>query len=423
MYKNNIDEMMSANLKQESGISRDTSLNSIRSEDVKSTVGSEPQSPVESNNSTTSLIKINQDIKSLGLNTNAQYRRLCDKLGMDLSSVGELTVHLKHCDRLPESLFSISVPQFPSQVTSPTSQSSTQQPSSQSTQTNPDPGCYIYLTMSIDPVSMKDLMDRQICKDSWPTIEFEVTRINPTQLIGFVLNQLIFVNKTEVVIQKILPNSLVSILKKIRPFDVIYSVNNVRISSIKQFNKIIQKTAINIPIKFVVQRPCVVLESTKIASTLQKRQSIQEPSQALPEAVSSNPPNKELSPQNSVANPTPNNSSSLVSNTRLRFEKLEQKIKNSFACAPLAITNSIEPPFEYNTAIPRIPSSGSIPNLAVNPQSTQVNSLPGSPTLGQNQPPAPSILASASTLVDFFCSVAESELVNYLLNFISINLY
>ena len=397
MYKKNIDELnATSNGKQNDfPMARNASLASLRSEDIKlgSINGVGNGSEVTSNDPNPINTSSLQDPRTLSTNTNAHYRRLCDKLNLDLTSVGELKISLKHCDRLPESLFTLNLP--------PTA--------TQSPQSLPTNDSFVYITASLDPLSMSDLMERQICKETWPLIEFEITRTNPNQLIGFILTQIILINKTEVVIQKILPNSLIESVKKVRPFDIIHSVNNVRIGSIKQFNKVMQKVGVNSPLKFVVQRPCVVLDNGKVLAAMQKR-----PSQnaldtnGLTDA--SNPVSKEGSPQqgsNTVNNN--NNTSSLVSNTRLRLEKLEQKIKSSFTSSAPSQPNDSQ---TGEMGLQRIPSSSSFTNI--NSQNTPSNSpsLAASSQNAQNPTPSLSILASANTLVDFFCSVAESSPVN-----------
>lgn len=60
------------------------------------------------------LAEINsvKKIKSSSIVNNLQYRKLCEKLGCDLTSVGQLTVTFKFCDRLPEALYSLNLPQI-----------------------------------------------------------------------------------------------------------------------------------------------------------------------------------------------------------------------------------------------------------------------------------------------------------------------
>jgi hypothetical protein len=50
-------------------------------------------------------------------------------------------------------------------------------------------------------------------------------------------------------------------------FDIVYSLNQVRISSLKQLSKLVQKSGTT-PLKFVVQRPCIVLNHPIMTSNI-----------------------------------------------------------------------------------------------------------------------------------------------------------
>lgn len=65
-----------------------------------------------------------------------RYRQLCEKIGMDLTTVGRLSVSLKICDRFPEALYSLNVA-VPIMGTTATQQTSSQVPSAQSIPVNP----------------------------------------------------------------------------------------------------------------------------------------------------------------------------------------------------------------------------------------------------------------------------------------------
>lgn len=67
-------------------------------------------------------------------NKSFRYRKLCEKMGMDLTTVGRLTVSLKMCDRLPEALYSINIltPGFVQQAS--TQQQQQQQANNQNNQ-------------------------------------------------------------------------------------------------------------------------------------------------------------------------------------------------------------------------------------------------------------------------------------------------
>lgn len=46
-------------------------------------------------------------------NKSFRYQKLCEKIGMDLTTRGRLTVNLKTCDRLPEALYSVNLQTTP----------------------------------------------------------------------------------------------------------------------------------------------------------------------------------------------------------------------------------------------------------------------------------------------------------------------
>lgn len=207
--------------------------------------------------------------------TSIQYRKLCDKLGYDLTSVGQLVVSLKLCDRLPESLYSLNMQTaLQSQTANPQSAfpNTAQLPKSNSNQmlAQLEDKCSIFITLSVDSLSMKSLMEKQICKEHWPLIELELTRENINQSLGLSYVEIFFINKTEIAVQKVFPNSLASSVD-FKPYDIIFSLNQVRITSIKQLNKSIQKAGINAKLKFVVQRPCIIMSNKIKTSALYRK--------------------------------------------------------------------------------------------------------------------------------------------------------
>jgi hypothetical protein len=191
-----------------------------------------------------------------------EYEKFSRLIGNDLTSIGQLNVSLKTCDRLPEALYTLNYQaQNPKLQTldAPALQksaSSTQLPS----QASPSEQCFIYITTSIDQHSMRQLMDKRIIRENWPFIEFEIQKTSVNQSIGINFMEVFFNNKNEICIQKILPDSLASKVRGIKPFDILYSINQVPCSSIKTLNKLMTKFGLQ-PLKFVVQRPSVL--STK----------------------------------------------------------------------------------------------------------------------------------------------------------------
>lgn len=187
-----------------------------------------------------------------------EYTALCEKLGVDLSSVGILQINLKSCDRLPEALYSLNQNQNPKpdtqliQKTASTLHLNLLGSSPSEKEQN-----FVYLTTSIDSHSMEQLMDKRTSRENWPFIEFEIQKTNANQMIGIIFMEVFFINKTEICIQKINEDSLAGKIKTIKKFDILYSINQVRCTSVKTLNKLIQKSGFQ-PIKFVVQRPIIV---------------------------------------------------------------------------------------------------------------------------------------------------------------------
>ncbi len=341
-----------------------------------------------------------------------QYRKLCEKLGFDLTSVGQLIVNLKVCDRLPEALCSFNMPQYQPQNQQQTNLSQSTLPSSSSSYslnspTNQD-SCFIYLTASLDQISMKSLMSKQICKEHWPLIEFELTKPNSLSL-GLLLTEFFLINRNEVVISKIVPDTpAASLTDIIKMFDIIYSFNQIRVTSIKQLNKLIQKTPPNTILKFVVQRPCILMENKVNSSSnvSNNKKLLNQVSEQSKMSVSSPVPVNLPASSN-----TPVNNTS-VSNTRQRLEYLEKKIKFSFASinnASLttpAIASSVNStPTPVDQLLPIIPST------PTESSSTSFPTAVATPAANQNQPQS-LITASSHCLVDFFCSLCECSTVS-----------
>lgn len=79
-----------------------------------------------------------------------------------------------------------------------------------------DSQCLVYITASVDAYSMKNLMAKQICKEHWPLIEFELVRTTPTQTLGINFMEVFFVNRAEITIQHITPNSLAAAVPNLK---------------------------------------------------------------------------------------------------------------------------------------------------------------------------------------------------------------
>jgi len=461
LYKANIDEMLLKNststtntdpfIKQHSNISnssesstinsnvgmpKSVSMNSICNEDIAltniqqqlnelQTIGiSVNGEPIVAQNEITKLPTSLKPLNS-DKNTSYQYRKLCEKLGFDLTTVGELLINFKHCDRLPEALYSLNQQHQINAVSSaqtPTHQANNL-PYSLSTGSLNDSkdSCFIYLTASLDQVSMKSLMSKQICKEHWPLFEFELVKPLAQQSnLGFILMDYFLINRNEVVIQKLIPNTPASALISkdlVKPFDIIYSVNQIRITSTKHFIKLINKTVSNTPLKFIVQRPCILMENRVNSSSSNniKKNIIEQQKQTINPALPTQPYPPIPPPLPPAVVPQP-----VISNTRQRFEFLEKKIKSSFGSAVSTTTAAA--------------STNSATNLTIEPQSFSSNN-PSTPVADSNtiiplqqpvttpnQSPQSFITASSHFLVDYFCSVSECSVNEQLLGLDLINL-
>lgn len=76
--------------------------------------------------------------------------------------------------------------------------------------------CLVYITASVDAYSMKNLMAKQICKEHWPYIEFEIVRTSATQALGINFMEVFFINRSEITIQHITPNSLAASIPNLK---------------------------------------------------------------------------------------------------------------------------------------------------------------------------------------------------------------
>ncbi len=407
---------------------------------------------------------------------NLQYRKLCNKLGFDLTSFGHLTIKLKACDRLPESLYSINLPQIQQssqqkqqdqtiglttvdstaslvdQASQPqqsiTRISSNLQQIQQQQQQIQD-NCFIYLTASLDEQSMTALMEKQICKQDFPTFEFELVRTSINQSLGLSFMEIFFINRTEVVVQKIFPNSLASYIKQLKKYDIIYSCNNILVNSIKNLNKTIQKAGVNSKLKFVIKRPCILLKKPILTSEFTKKlddlssnnasltinSNSNNSNSTIPinnlltiDTSNSNAltPNSNLNTPNnqSIGSNTNTSGSSIVSNTRQKLERLEQKFKLSFGSGNSTSNNNSTVSTPVNNLLPitnpLTVDSVSIDSLSVNQSATPNTTIKTSSSTSQQIPPqinTPTLLvntmplvthtASATSLVDYFCAVSE----------------
>jgi hypothetical protein len=274
LYKNNLEKFL-----LENGIETNTPTPSQSHSQSSTTTTSNPITNNEE--SLEAKRKSLETIKNKN-STNPSYRSLCSKLGYDLTSQGHLRIKLKSCDRLPDFLYSINstlvdktnnTEQNVATTTSAiqTVTTTTLPPTSTSTI---ESECPIYITISLDSDSMEELMSKQIYKEQWPLYEFKLNRTanlfdemtpsltstNPINF-GVIFIDIFFINKYEVVVQKVFPNSIAASQSnernKIKKYDIIYSLNKTRISSVKQLNKLLGKVPPNAPLQFILQRPCV----------------------------------------------------------------------------------------------------------------------------------------------------------------------
>lgn len=352
------------------------------------------------------------------ISTNYQYRKLCQKLGFDLTSKGKLKIKLDLCEKLPEALYSLNFP-----VLSQQSLQTNTATIALSHNSNSD--TFIYITTSLDKVSMKSLMNRQMSKEHWPLIEIEL--VKTTNELGLVFMELFFINRNEVVVKKVLTDCISS-STQLKMFDLIYSVNQQRISNMKQLQKILNKIIINSTIKLTVQRPYIMLEnivktssSSALPSTISptNKQDLLDTKQTkvhIKQKPSDGEDSQETTLPIPIQSPTTNNSisSSLFPNTRLKIENLfsdKSKLKLFASNGNLNASASSSPTNKMTSQENCNPSS-SPSKSQVNSTSVQ-SSFP--PQIQQNiYPNQPQVYAkaSASCLVDFFCSASERSIVS-----------
>ncbi len=404
LYKSELDEYIRKKEKNESVVSSD-----LHPEDSSNGVSirNDPEMAVNLVDGASNEARNDAAIK-FHKSESLEYRKLCEKIGFDLTSTGKLDVKLIKFDRLPDTIYTINIAnasstqsqnqqlqQHPSQTSLATSGQQAIFPLVKSASNNQilqDNRCSVYLTASLDQYSMKSLMEKQVCTDYWPFIEVEFRRTTINQSLGISFVETFFVNKNEVAVQKIFPNSLGSRCKELKLFDVVFSLNQVRITSLKQLNKTMQKAGVNL--KFVFQRPCVQLSNKihtsesflntmnttivvkssdivdqtkelKVDTTYALPFHQQQPQQITPNsnsaplttAVSSSPCllNVQTPIQQVSKAQIDTLSSSVSSHARSKFERLEQKLRLSFRSSKTTNENS------HSAATTTASTSNSIP--------------------------------------------------------------
>lgn len=482
LYKSELDEYIRKNEKNEFVVSSDLHTQDPSHSSVLRNDSDMPLNPAldaASNEAKIDTAKKFHKVESI------EYRKLCEKIGFDLTSTGKLNVKLVKCDRLPDTIYTMNIAnasstqsqnqqlqQHPSQ-TSLTNGQQTANPLVKSASNNQifqDNRCSVYLTSSIDQYSMKALMEKQVCTDYWPLVEVEFRRTSINQSLGISFVETFFVNKNEVVVQKIFPNSLGSRCKEFKVFDVVFSLNQVRITSLKQLNKTMQKAGVNL--KFVFQRPCVQLSNkihtsesflnTMNTTVVVKSSDVVDQMKELKVDTQHIPSQQQLLQQttpNSVAMSTPvfntpsltnvqtpiqqapktqtdTLSSSVSSHARSKFERLEQKLRlsfrsskanenvNSTSASTTTTTNPVPICDSANNSVHATPSSlltsnvhsGTTPTasiLSTTPVNETLNPFTGLKSTKENAEKPSGVYASTS-LVNHFSSA--SSLVSYFCN-------
>ena len=418
--------------------------------------------------------------------TSILYESLCQKLGgVDLASVGRLEVSFNSLEKLPEALYSLNLNSTLS--TSPSnslniyeSNNLSTTPSNQvssfsipksmsvnqisiqnnlgtpySSNIQQQDACFIYLTISVDSMSMTDLMKKTICKEHWPLIEFDVFKVASSmvscQTLGIQAIEVFLVNKVEVVVQRIASSLLTAaaaaVTSKnissldIKQFDIIYSVNQVKISSIKQLNRLIQKTPLGKILHIALQRPCIILSNpVKTSQTATSRKSLNQDqltdqvaaTVAIEDSMTPLTNLQAITPVSNVATTPVSSSSNIMATTRSKLEQIRnfQKIKFPFVSGSNSSQQqqlSTIPSSRSAINISRFAASNDVSDtgessaaLSTTPISTpNVYSklLNQSISVQQQQQPTPQIsnvthTTSSSNLVEFFCSASECSIVS-----------
>ena len=126
------------------------------------------------------------------------------------------------------------------------------------------PDAEFYLTISLDPYAFHTLMSQETDRNDWPFYDVELTRNNATEQLGISFAETMFLHQNEVAVHKIASNSLASNANVIKIFDILVTINGIKISTLKQALKIIQKSVNTI--KFQFQRPVIKFKNENTPS-------------------------------------------------------------------------------------------------------------------------------------------------------------
>lgn len=120
----------------------------------------------------------------------------------------------------------------------------------------------IFLTISLDSYPLQVLLSKQTSKNDWQIYDVELQRSSLTEQLGITFAETIFLNTNEVVVARLQSNSPASHSNpSIKVFDILVSINGQRVSSLKNTQKLLQKS--NHRIKLQFQRPCIRMKNDK----------------------------------------------------------------------------------------------------------------------------------------------------------------
>ena len=142
-------------------------------------------------------------------------------------------------------------------------------------------------------------------------------------------------------------------------FDIVYSLNQVRISSLKQLSKIVQKSG-TAPLRFVVQRPCILFNNPVMVSTASTvpaptptpsnnaNNRVSNPPQPLPNTEEEREVVQETTTTTTTANATNNNpTTTIVEETAASLQNpqtslllVQQQQQTPLQTTPIVTTNA-----------------------------------------------------------------------------------
>jgi hypothetical protein len=111
----------------------------------------------------------------------------------------------------------------------------------------------IYMTIGVDALSLDYLLAQRTNINSWPKYEIDLVRQNLTDQIGITFVEIFFLTQVEVVVYKILQNTLAATHQStLRQFDILVSINGLKVKTLSNAQRIIKNS---LSLKMQFKRP------------------------------------------------------------------------------------------------------------------------------------------------------------------------